>query len=697
MGKNINIDIDADAKKAVAEINKVDKAIAKMGQQAKAQAARQRMSQPGATGGATAKSGGGLLSDVLGTLPANIPGRGLIKGALSAGAAPFAAVTGAVLALRKSLNELRQAGSGVQAEFERMSVSLGVLSKNTGGTGNVTALTNQIHDLAINGVNDIEQLRKSAAMFMAAFGGSQEKVSEWLPVVDDMAASLGIGVEELSKIVARANELGKVEGGIFGTLKEKGLPAYKELAKVLGVSAEQAQKIATSGQVSAEAFNRTLLNLAGAFKGSSAALSTYTLQGAQDTNTAAWGKRYQAVSAGANAVMIEHLNRESAELLAEQLDLGRQAELKELGKTAGHLERIEHDVKKIFSLQNAIDKGSAALNYLTGGDVAAARSAGSRMASRYTGLHYGNATTQSLEELIMQGRADLRALQYTQSAYADADLQREFNAHIETLTSAITRAEKQLERNREVQAQLAKEEQQKAREQRATSYRRSQLSLDAIKSGTGDADAYAREMGWGNASDALKSLHWYNALLAQGEDGAGLRGGELARYNAISTDADALRAFSEALQAGSAASGQRALSRSNYQLSQRAAGGDMAAQADLDARAQMQALLSAGYSPAEAAAELAAWGKRTITAGAKKAMSFTASDGSRSLAVAGSATPQYTWLDNAYGGRRSIVDQTASAEYQNALKQTDYLRRIAENTGLLDSIEVGGRAEITAQ
>lgn len=705
MSDNLKVDIGANASKALRELDKVDKRLDSLGRRAASAQARVNVHGRGVAGSKPGKSGAsavgnsGAFSGLLDTALAKIPGGGMLKGLLGGAGFSVAGITAGLGALTKSLLDMREAGAGVQAEFERMSVSLGVLSQNRGGTGNITALTNQIHDLAINGVNDIEQLRKSAAMFMAAFDGSQMAVAEWLPIVDDMAASLGIGVEELAKIVARANEVGKVEGGIFGTLKEKGLPVYRELAKILGVSAEEAKKLATTGQITAEVFNTTLKRLAGAFAGSSAALSTFTMQGARDTNTAAWGKRYQAVAAGGNAVMISHLNAESGNLLAEQLDLGRQAELKELGIVAGHLERIKHDTGKIFSLVNLLDKANSGFNSLFGLDAVAARRGGAQIAARYEGLRFNNATSQSLEEVILQAREDLKKLSYSQGIYDDADLQREFTQHIETLTAAINGAEKELAKTREQSAAQAREAAQKAKDQRATAYQRAGLAgeLAAIQGGGGNPDLYANKMGWGNATDAISALQWYNMLLSQGEDGTGLAGADLVRFNNIRTEADALKAFNAALRAGEAARGANAMKRLDYRTGEAAAAGDMAAAADRDARAKMQALIAAGFSPAEAAAELAAWGKRSITSGAR-GMSFIASDGSRSLAVnGGGLTAPGAWLENAYGGRRAIIDQTATAEYQNAIKQTEYLRRIAENTGLLDTIQPGETLKITAQ
>lgn len=134
--------------------------------------------------------------------------------------------------------------------------SLGQLSKNMGGSGFVGNLTNDLIDLGIKGKTPFEELTRTAQKLMLAFKGNQTEVKKWTKLIADLSAGTGESASFFTDLIVKAQQFGTVENESIKQLSEKGIPIYKTLGDILGVSAEQAKKIAEQGKITAQQFKK---------------------------------------------------------------------------------------------------------------------------------------------------------------------------------------------------------------------------------------------------------------------------------------------------------------------------------------------------------------------------------------------------------------------------------------------------------
>ena len=275
---------------------------------------------------------GGLgtsMSGAISSIPSSMLGAlGAGGSVASALAAPAAAALGGYFAGGKMIEEGRQA----QSQRERLNASLGQLQFNMTGTREVSGLTDSIMKLSINGVNSVEDLNSAASALMMSFQGNSKKVKEWLPLIDDVAAATGVSASQMGEMIARVNESGVAESRVINTLSTRGIPIYRELAGVLGVTTQEAKKMAKEGTISASSFEKALQNLGKTVKGTSQALSSMTLEGAEASFKGAESLAFASATEAADRSRIEMLNRLTDETMKEVEDIATQ----QLRAAAGH-------------------------------------------------------------------------------------------------------------------------------------------------------------------------------------------------------------------------------------------------------------------------------------------------------------------------------------------------------------------------
>lgn len=148
-------------------------------------------------------------------------------------------------------NKRAEQGQALFNEERTLEQRLGNIQKNQGGSGFVKGLTNDLQQMAIKGKVPIEELTKSASRMMLAFKGNQSEVKKWTSIIADMAAATGESTDFFADLIARAEQFGTVEASVLTQMNEKGIPIFAELGKLLGVSTEQAKKLAEQGKITA--------------------------------------------------------------------------------------------------------------------------------------------------------------------------------------------------------------------------------------------------------------------------------------------------------------------------------------------------------------------------------------------------------------------------------------------------------------
>lgn len=296
-------------------------------------------------GGELLLEGGKLIGQIGSLFNSALIGKAGLGAALGAGAlAPLGLLAGAKAIGRPRVDEGRPA----QDQIESIGASLGTISKNFTGSNDVSALTDQLMLLGVQGVNSVENLSAAASTLMLAFKGNQSVVSEWLPYIDDMAAATGMSAEQMASLIAQTAELGYVDSRLFTSLARQGIPIYEKLADVLGSTTEEAKKMAKQGKISALQFQEAFKSVAQTVKGTSEALSSMTLSGAEASFKASGELEHAIYAEGYSKERIEWFNEKTAEQLEnaanEQIAIHAEA----LGRIVGKWDNTIDELGEIW-------------------------------------------------------------------------------------------------------------------------------------------------------------------------------------------------------------------------------------------------------------------------------------------------------------------------------------------------------------
>jgi tape measure domain-containing protein len=181
-------------------------------------------------------------------------------GRAAAVAGPYAAAVAAPIAAVAAFGKMgsnRAAQGQTRFNQERtLNQSLGQLSKNMGGTGFVGGFTQELIQMGIKGKTPFEELTKTAQKMMLAFRGNQQEAQKWTKIIADLAAGTGESATFFAELIAKAQQFGTVENESIKQLSEKGIPIYKTLANQLGITVEDARKLAQQGKITAEQFKQ---------------------------------------------------------------------------------------------------------------------------------------------------------------------------------------------------------------------------------------------------------------------------------------------------------------------------------------------------------------------------------------------------------------------------------------------------------
>lgn len=125
-----------------------------------------------------------------------------------------------------------------------------------------------------------------AAAAVAAGIKPGEDLQKMLTLVGDSATIAGVGIEEMGAIFNKAAASNKVQMDIINQLHDAGVPALALLADQMGVTAEEASKMASKGEIDFATFSKAMEE----GMGGAAQKSGETLQGAFANSMAAVGR-----------------------------------------------------------------------------------------------------------------------------------------------------------------------------------------------------------------------------------------------------------------------------------------------------------------------------------------------------------------------------------------------------------------------
>lgn len=179
------------------------------------------------------------------------------------GAAGTAGILGAALTGFSGVLVGQELLSGISnivqmgAEFEQTRVAFETMLGDADVAKKV--LTDLSHFADITPFDDKQVVQ--AGRSLLAFGTSADQLIPQLRVIGDVASGVGKDFNELAIIWGKAQIAGRVMNDDLRQLTEAGIPAIKELAKVLNVSESQVRKLAEDGKISFADLQRAFVNM----------------------------------------------------------------------------------------------------------------------------------------------------------------------------------------------------------------------------------------------------------------------------------------------------------------------------------------------------------------------------------------------------------------------------------------------------
>lgn len=101
----------------------------------------------------------------------------------------------------------------------------------------------------------------AAGRSLLAFGFTTEKLMPTLRMVGDVSAAVGKDFNELATIYGKARTAGTLFAEDINQLTEAGIPIIEELAKVMGVSADQVKKLGSQGKIHFAELEKAFANM----------------------------------------------------------------------------------------------------------------------------------------------------------------------------------------------------------------------------------------------------------------------------------------------------------------------------------------------------------------------------------------------------------------------------------------------------
>ena len=135
------------------------------------------------------------------------------------------------------------------------------------GLGNDSKAVSQIMDNALASVSGtsfgLGEAATTAAGAVAAGIKPGESLEKMLKSVANSAASAGVGMDEMGAIFNKVATSNRAQGDVLAQVNEKGIPLTATLAKQLGVTAAEVEKMASAGKIGFKEFESAMTEASG--------------------------------------------------------------------------------------------------------------------------------------------------------------------------------------------------------------------------------------------------------------------------------------------------------------------------------------------------------------------------------------------------------------------------------------------------
>jgi len=144
-----------------------------------------------------------------------------------------------------------KASLDVAGEAEQAQIAFNTMLRSEKEAGR---FLQELEKFSIETPFELPQLREASRRLLA-YGYSAKEIMPILKAVGDASAGLGLGAEGIDRITLAIGQIrakAKLSGEEMRQLAEAGVPAWSYIAKALGVSTQQAMKMAEKGLIPAE-------------------------------------------------------------------------------------------------------------------------------------------------------------------------------------------------------------------------------------------------------------------------------------------------------------------------------------------------------------------------------------------------------------------------------------------------------------
>lgn len=204
-------------------------------------------------------------------------------------------------------------------------------------------ITKHLQGLSENGVASLETLSSIFAKLIPTLNGDTEAALEWTERLADVEAATGVSAQSIAALIEQVQDQGTVDEKLLKRLQKQGIPIYRELAAVCGVSLDAVGDLAKAHQIGAGQMEEALKRATEMYKGTAAAISG-TTEGARASMEAARAMAYQASADAYNDVLREHYAERQAEYDALGASEQWQQRQKIIGETIGTLDALFADL-----------------------------------------------------------------------------------------------------------------------------------------------------------------------------------------------------------------------------------------------------------------------------------------------------------------------------------------------------------------
>lgn len=181
-------------------------------------------------------------------------------GGISGGFLKMAGYIGAAIAAARGLFGIISTGIEKAADLEQTTISFEVLA---GSVENAKKLVKDLYDFAAKTPFETGPINEAAKKLLA-YGFSADEIVPKLKKIGDIAAAVGVPIDELAQIFGKAKLGNFIQAEELNQLADRGIPVFESLAKQLGVNVSQIKQMGSDGKITFKNLEKAFDDLSGA-------------------------------------------------------------------------------------------------------------------------------------------------------------------------------------------------------------------------------------------------------------------------------------------------------------------------------------------------------------------------------------------------------------------------------------------------